>query len=308
MDPSLSTSSSKLNRLKHVFIFLLILLVIDYGVGLYLNKEHKKLDRGEQGLLNKIFYTAKEEVLVFGSSRAKFHYDSLVIEKETGKSCYNAGLNGRGFLLSSVLIKQLLQRHKPEVIILDINFLGNVYQDESKKLDLLRPYYSEFSEVKDLLDFKAPYEKIKHLSSSYPYNLTIPAIIERDMDKGGEDQMKGSSKLKGTILKKPLADESVSKKELDKELLAELFEVADICVAKNVKLLVCISPVLERFNASSIQKIRLGLEAKEVEFHDFSSDDMFKSPKIFYDLQHLNDFGSIVYSQKVASLIKGALD
>lgn len=308
MDPSLSTSSSKLNKLKHIFVFLLVLFVLDYSAGLYLNKQHKKLDRGEQGLLNKIFYTAEEDILVFGSSRAKFHYDSLTLERETGKSCYNAGLNGRGFLLSSVLIKQLLKRHKPALIVLDINFLNNTYQDENKKIDILRPYYSEFSEVKDLLDFKTPYEKIKHLSSSYPYNLSIPAIIERKMNKDGEDQKKGSSTLKGTVLKKPSVDESVSEKELDKELLAELVEVADLCLAKNVKLFVCISPALERFNASSIEKVRLGLEEKGVEFHDFSSADTFKSLKIFYDLQHLNDFGTIVYSQKIASLIKRALD
>ena len=307
MDHSLSTSSSRKQKIVYAVLFLALVLLLDLLAGTFLKKLHKKLDRGEFGLINKIINGPEEKVLVFGSSRAKYHYNSKEIESNSKMTCYNAGFNGRGILLSNILIKLLLQKSKPSVIILDINFLDKTYAEEHRKLDIMKPLYSQFNEVKELLDRNNLYEKVRHLSRSYPYNATIPACIERKIDKNKEDQRKGFLSIKGTILKKNEAFDSESNKEMDPELEKMLYEICDVANDKNVKLIVCISPSLSKFNSLSVNRIAENLKNKDVDFFDFSSDETFKNQKMFYDEHHLNEDGALLFSQRIGKIVKESI-
>lgn len=290
--------------MKHFFVIIAITILLDFAAGKVLSGWHQNLDGGEFGTINKLINDPQQEIYIFGSSRAKYHYKSLVIEGVTGQKCYNAGFNGRGILLSTLLIKLLLKEHQPKTIILDINFLSSTFDKEYKRLDILRPYYFKYTEVQELLNEESPLERLKYFSRSYPYNATIPALIEQEIDKEGPDENKGFLELKGSILKSTDVYKQAENKLLDPKLLSSFYTVCDLAKEKGVKLLICISPSLERFSDESIREIKEGLDARKIEFIDFSSIDRFKSKELFFDAQHLNSFGAELFSMKIAELIK----
>ncbi|MCM8525964.1 MAG: hypothetical protein NE327_05580 [Lentisphaeraceae bacterium] len=304
MDPSLSTSSSKRKLLKVFVVIAVITLILDFSAGKVLSGFQKGLDRGEFGTINKIIDGEAEDVYIFGSSRAKYHYNSRVIEKVSGMSTYNAGFNGRGILLSSTLIKILLQKKTPKVIILDINFLNKEFEEELSRLDILRPYYFEYPEVQELLNGFSFFEPLKYLSRSYPYNATVPAIIEKEIDKEGPDQNKGFLHLKGSVLKPDGEYEKRTSKDVNNRLMESLLSVCETAKEKGVRLIVCISPSLVRFRESEIAKVQVALGKQGIEFIDFSGIESYQSRKLFYNEDHLNSKGADFFSAKIAELIK----
>ena len=129
-------------------------------------------------------------------------------------------------------------------------------------------------------------------------------LIEKKIDNSGGDKLKGFQKLSGAKLKKPLEEQVESDVLLDQDLLNELYEVSDHCLKAKVKLIVCLSPSLMNYNKYSIKVIKNGLEQEGIHFYDFTSLKFFQSPKLFHDYQHLNSFGAVLYSQKIAQIVK----
>ena len=63
---------------------------------------------------------SREDLMVFGSSRARNHYHPKAFEEALGMSFYNAGRNGNFILYSNAVAQSVLKRHQPKIVILDI--------------------------------------------------------------------------------------------------------------------------------------------------------------------------------------------
>src|SRR5262245_64749898 len=111
MAPSSSTSSSKPMKrvisstsssrpMKRVIVFVLLVVLLDLGLGWVLARIYRQSFTGDRfGLLNYAL-TQEPQILVLGSSRAQYHIMPSVLTKELGLTAYNAGLKGQDFLYS----------------------------------------------------------------------------------------------------------------------------------------------------------------------------------------------------------------
>ena len=134
--------------LKSVVLFTIV-FVLDYSFGNLLRYFYFKQESGLQYRTTYSIEKTTADILIFGSSRANHHYYPNVFENRMKQSCYNVGRDGNSVLYHSAVLKGVLKRYSPKIVILDIvygEFRQN--QDSYDRLSSLLPYYS----IVELLD------------------------------------------------------------------------------------------------------------------------------------------------------------
>ena len=163
--------------LVKLFLFLIIVFLLDFATGSILKYLYYKQD---SGLLYRTTYaidSTKADVLIFGASRANHHYYPGAFEKRLHMSCYNAGRDGNDIFYHYAILQGVLKRYTPKIAILDFareEFFKN--QESYDRLSSLLPYYDRHPEMRSIIQLKSPYEKYKLLSKIYPYNSLIFTI------------------------------------------------------------------------------------------------------------------------------------
>ena len=122
------------------FSFVLIFDVLSGKVFSFL-VDHAK--GGDNKRNNYICNEVKEDILIFGSSRALHHYNPIIISDSLKMSCYNCGQNGNGAILNYGRYQLICQRYHPKVLIYDVlaDFDLLVGEDSHKYLGWIRAYY-----------------------------------------------------------------------------------------------------------------------------------------------------------------------
>ena len=169
-------SPFKLFLLKLVFLFSIV-FVLDFSLGKLLNYYYFKQERGSQYLTTFAAEQTKADLLVFGSSRANHHYRPDIFEKGLHLSFFNAGRDGNFLFYHYAILKAVLKRYRPKVVILDFihgEFSKN--QDSYDRISSLLPYYRSHPEMRSVIELKSPFEKIKMFSSIYPNNSNLLII------------------------------------------------------------------------------------------------------------------------------------
>ena len=146
---------------KRFLIFLakavVIVLCIDFVLGIGLKYAYDHMKSGERARANFVVHESKADVVIFGSSRALYHYHSNLIGDSLGKVVYNAGRPAQSILYHNAMLKMMLKRHHPQMVILDINENEFVY--EKRKYDImssLLPYYNQDADVHALINSVKP--------------------------------------------------------------------------------------------------------------------------------------------------------
>jgi len=149
------------------------------------------------------------------------------------------------------------------------------------------------------------FEPIKLYSSVYPYNSLALKIIARNFgtDTSGDN---GYYALKGS-LENESRDTSMRKAntKVDPIYLNALKEFIQNAKENNIPLFICFSPMYRKIPKENYSVI-LGIMKKSntVQFMNYLEDTTFLYPNYFTDQVHLNEKGSRLFSQKVASDIK----
>ena len=269
--------------------------------------------------------SARQDVMIFGSSRAVRDYSSPIIAKRLGLSCYNSGRDGMMIPYSSAVEQVTLEKHKPKLIILDIA-PRELSKDNSKyeKLSILLPYCGEHQEFLNYVNKISPFEPVKLFSKTYPYNSSIFILgVNSLFPKSVKKDSSGYLPLDDTMTKAEMDDYQAAmqahaaktrlKKEVPEEkAIAYYREFLDRAKNNGVKTLVVIAPTIlkDPFNLDnqSIEKkliIDMAREYPNVTFLDFSSDPRFNyHPEKFADMFHLNKQGSEEYSGILAKYIR----
>ena len=298
--------------LYKLMIFIITLLILDYSTGSLLEYFYK---RQQSGLLYRTTYSidsTKAEILIFGSSRANHHYDPAIFEKRLHESCYNTGRDGQTIFYNYAVLRGVLKRYSPKMIILDFSreeFLKN--QEAYDKLSALLPYYDSNPEMRSVIQLKSPFEKYKLIFSKvYPYNSLIfsIAIGASDFNKSREDGMDENGYVPLTeISKQAIATDSLYEKfVLDYTKIQYFQSFIRDCINSNIKLYIVSSPVFIKytFKDPSVDIARGIAKKFDIPFYDFSGDSLFLSdPGLFADAAHLNDKGAALNSNKVIDSI-----
>ena len=293
-------SPYKFFLLKLIALFAII-FAFDYSIGNILNYLYFKQESGLQYRTTYSIEKTTADVLIFGSSRANHHYRPDIFEKRLHLSYYNVGRDGNFIFYHYAILKGVLKRYSPKIIILDFpdrEFIKN--QDSYDRISSLLPYYRSHPEMRSIIELKGPYEKLKLLSSIYPYNSSMftIAVGNAEFNKKRRGDINGYVPLKKIWNSAIQIDNNSTKYEIDciKVKLYELF-IQD-CINSKIKLYIVRSPYFIKSNTDCSATLVKEIAKKyNVMFFDYSNDPIFiNNSKLFADPEHLNDEGAKIFS------------
>jgi hypothetical protein len=292
-----------------LFFLLLILFVLDYTLGSVMEYFYYKQESGELYRITYSLEKTNEDILIFGSSRANHHYHPEVFEKEMHLSCYNTGRDGEHIFYQYAMLKGVLKRYTPKIIIFDFISAEFIREHESyDRISTLLPYYSRHPEIRSIIRLKGPYEKYKLFSKLYPYNSVIfqVALGNTNYKKSKHEDIKGYLPMTH-VWDQPIRTVTYPEHYKVDSVKMNIFEsIVRDCVHSGTRLYVICSPYF--FNPTDHDySIELGeniAKKYNVPFFDFSNDTSFTHhQRLFNDFAHLNDSGARVFSRIVIDTI-----
>lgn len=294
--------------LKFLLMAVVLLLVIDWGLGSILRYFEKNMRGGERARTYYAVNRAQADVFVFGSSRALYHYNPEVMNKVLNMKVYNAGRSAQTVLYHLPVLRMILTRHTPKLVILDIN--ENEFVRDQQKYDIVNfvlPYYRQDSSVKAMVDEVKPYYKYFSWSKILPYNSSAISMFWRtvrplhDVDENGYAPVYGN-RVRGVSMENNCDQEL----DFDPRIVNAFHEFVKTCKQHNVPLMVIVSPRASRFKCPRLDLERIKDEASQmnVAFLDFSSSEHYlNNTQWMRDVSHLNYEGSLEFSREVADYL-----
>jgi len=294
-----------------IFIFGLMLFILDYLVGSGLSWIYKIQKNG-------VFYHTTyglertvANILIFGSSSANHHYIPEIISNQLKMSVYNQGHDGINILYQWALLKGILKRYKPKIILLNLTPNELSLQDNYDSLSVLSPYYKKHTEMRDIINLRSKFEPIKHLSAIYPYNSTILTMLPNLISKKGVRSTNGYYPIYGSAKKMKIKMRNFKNNtNLDPFLIEALDNFMKKCKQDDIALYLVFSPwfSFEIFETATIIKVNeLALKYK-VPVYNFIKDPEFNGQDdIYQDSGHLNHSGALMFSKRIAKEISISL-
>lgn len=302
-------TKESLALIKTIVIVIAVLFIVDRGVGFLMRHFYFRQQSGDGFLVTYALDSTKADILVLGSSRAKHTYDPKVFEICCNLDCFNAGRDGTEHILFSYCqFKAITARYKPSIVIFDIR--PEDLQYNSRDYDLLSPllpYFKSHPEIKDLILSRGPFERIKHISATYPFNSLIFQVImgNTEMNMGRKPHYKGyipfyEAKVHGKIDTLLIPDI-----DIDTNKINLIREVIQTCKQNEIRLMFVYSPTWHIVPESTCDGIISKLcEDGQAEYLNMSNlHEFLENPEYFYDRTHLNEKGSEVFTTKLASII-----
>ncbi len=289
-------------------IVILIIFILDFSIGSTLRYFYFKESSGLHYRTTYSLETTEAELLIFGASRANHHYVPEIFEDSLKLSYYNTGRDGNGIFYQLAILKSVLKRYTPKIIILD--FVGTFEKDEMyyDRLSSLLPYYKNHEEIRKIVELKSPYERFKLLSEIYPFNsqiLTI-GVGNLEMNKNRKTDNKGYVPLYEEWQYNLDSNEVIQSKDLDINQINSFKEFIELSKKSGSKLFVIYSPIYSKLqeDQSIATCLKICTEEK-IPFWNYSKDTLFlNNKKFFQDPDHLNHSGALEFSKLVVNRIR----
>lgn len=301
--------NSYLYFLVKFFILLFIVFIFDFFIGSALRYLYFKQQNGYQFRTTYSLEKTNADILIFGSSRANHHYNSEIFENRFKMSCYNVGRDGSGIFYHTAILKGILKRYTPKIIILDIRRWEFVRQDLNyDRIALLLPYYKSHPEIQPIVELKSKYEKYKLLSGIYPFNSSIFSILVGNLKRKGTTEIKGYLPITETLTVVPTpVKKGVSDETIDTTQVAIYETFIKDCVEAGVELHIFCSPYFsdDKEQDQSIELEKTIAEKYNIPYHDYSNEPAFlnKLP-LFADYSHLNKEGAQIFTNIIIDSVE----
>lgn len=240
-----------------------------------------------------------DDVLVFGSSRAVYHYDPRVIKDSLGLSCHNCGREGMGIIYAYGLWNLISANHTPKMILYDFYRFDIQKDDNTKYLAELRPYY-DANGMSEYFHEISPIENIKNFSHLYRFNSSIIQLIRGLFVKN--EVSDGFIPLQGELV-----SNIVNTNEMEKDSIKYYYmeEFIKLTLSKGTKLIFFISPFYEgKYMEYPPEYIALFKKYNIKWFDNQTIDEFTKNDDYFKNLSHLNKKGASAYTSYIISQIK----
>ncbi|WP_028907737.1 hypothetical protein [Xylanibacter ruminicola] len=289
-----------------ILLFLLICVVVDRGVGATMRWLMSHAQSGETYRNYYMFNKMKDDVLIFGSSRAMHHYNPLVIEGRVGVKCYNCGISGYGIILFYPRLMKILERYQPKLIIYDVYSSFDLKPGDNHKYLRYVRQIEGCEAANEVLTSIDSTERWKMFSKAYQYNSQLPQSIG-DCIKSDPDSLRGFHPkfgVKQDVTRKEKDNETpkVLKYEYDDLKLHYLQLLMETCKQRNISLVIFLSPLAVYEDDSLYEPVRTLCNSNNILFVDYER--LFdKRPEMFYDKAHMNAEGASTFSVLVADTI-----
>ena len=292
-----------------VGVFLILAFCFDFILGSFLSRLYFKQTSGWEYRTKYSIEDTKADILVFGASRAQQQYNPLFFEERLHKTCYNVGRDGQPIFYYYAVLKSIVNRYTPKMVILDIE--NEVFKEDQSSYDrisVLLPFYKNHPELHSIIEQKGPFEKFKLQSYIYPYNSMVFKIAIGNT----EFNKKRNIDINGYVPLTRVLDEQIRNVDLSKKYVIDSIKVnlyksfISECLRAKIKLYIVCSPYF--FNSiGSDTSMLLATEIanrNNIDYFDFSKDKLFlNNSKFFDDTVHVNVEGSKIFSNKLIDSI-----
>ena len=159
-----------------IFFGLFALIDVLYGKACEYLRTHAQ--GGSTYSDNYVCDSTTQEILVFGSSRARHQYVPTIISDSLHMTCYNCGAVGMGIIYHYGIMKIISKRYIPKVILYDIlPVLDEMRRDDNIIfINPLRPYF-EVEGIDSIFMKIDSMEKYKMLSNTYKYHGSLLSYL-----------------------------------------------------------------------------------------------------------------------------------
>ena len=302
--------------LSALALFIAPLVIISYPLDYLISKklaESKTFAHDEYLVWNDIYNgKVNADIVVYGSSRAKFHISPKILEDSLHRTAYNLGVEGQNFQVQYLRHKELLTYNiKPKYIILSVDEFSLQKKQRLFNPQQFLPYlfwnsnvykltssYTEFS----FWDYYLPL--VRYTGENTSLSAALGSMIVKDhsattSNKGykvidmnwTDDLAKAKSKMEYfEIITGPVVE------NLFNNFLAE-------CRQQDIKVILVYTPEYiegQAFVKNRSQLVSLYSQyAKKynLPFLDYSSDSISMNKKYFYNALHLNKTGAEAFTR-----------
>jgi len=284
------------------FIILLVLIVTDKALGALIEHYFFTEKQGDSAITTHGVLHAREDILIFGSSRASHHYIPALISGKSGLSCYNLGRDGMKMLYYEELLVAVLSYHNPKIVILDLNLsdFEDTPQEEELLTTVFMPYIQKNKAVSDLIYRLSKTEfALANISTLYRLNSLPLSILQHNLEIG-QKQFNGYEPLFGTLPKtsKVIFVDKKNYKESKAQLKA--FEnIVQLTQSKHIKLCVLVSPGMKIHKNNAVKTANRILNKYRLSVYNYSGLFSPDPAPLFYDIGHLNEVGARAFTNIV---------
>lgn len=286
-----------------ILLFISIVGAIDVFAGKLLNRIQDECTGGDDGRIRYICQQDTSDLLIFGSSRAHYHYVPKVFTDTLDMSCFNCGQNGMGVIYFYGLLQLICKSHTPKMVIMDIYPPYDLeVNDNSKYISLLRPYYS-WQGIDSLIWDIDKNERYKMLSGLYRYNSRFSELL-RNFHGNPKLDNKGFQAL----FNHPNSLEKTMEKELyeyDEMKLFYLRKLITFCIDRKIELFFVSSPRYGFESSRAFAPFYSLCKQNQITFFDYYCKPGYADNlPLFANQDHLNVDGADYFSRQVAHEIK----
>jgi hypothetical protein len=312
--------------LARIGLFGAVLAVTAFGLNTVINNGIRRVKTSDFGSFNRVMSgRVNAQIVISGSSRALAHYDPAIIERITGKTAYNLGLNGSHTDMQLALLKAYLRHNaKPDIVVQNLD----THSLEATGSDLYNPgLYIAYLQEDDL------YRALGKINSDvwkwkwiplYGYavedmNLTwvkglqgFFGINPREEFFQGYNPRKRKwtgdfDRLRG------MYPQGV-RKEMNAEGEAALRDLIELCRERGIKVVLVYSPEYYEMQALTLNRREIFAKFEDiarkyqVPFWDYSKSPLAYEQRFFNNSQHMNVDGATEFSENLAPRIAALAD
>ena len=258
------------------------------------------------------------EIVIYGTSRARAHINSKILEDTLKLSTYNLGIDGFTFKMEYCRHELILEKNKkPSFIIqtLDFHILGDI--DNLYQFQQFCPYFDNETILKTIKTYKGPnwwdynLPLVRYYGNTEEIFSAMNILLRPSHNKG--NRYKGFYNFDRSWtyeFEKVKKSKKTMFQKLDKDSVI-LFEnyLADT-KRRGIPIIFVYTPeYIDGQNFVSNRKEIMALYKKlatkyDIPFIDYSSDPMCLNREYFYNAEHLNLKGTNLFSKKLASDLK----
>lgn len=258
------------------------------------------------------------QIVIYGTSRARAHINSKILEDTLNLSTYNLGIDGYTFDMEYCRHQLVLEKNKkPSYIIqtLDYHMLGKIH--DLYQYEQFYPYFDNKIILKTIKNYNGPNWWDYHLPLVRYYGgkeeifSAINILLRPSHNKGNRykgfynfdqnwtNDFEKAKKSKKTIFQK-----------IDKESVILFEKLITDTKKRGIPMIFVYTPEhIEGQHFVSNRKEIMDFYSKiavkyKIPYLDYSSDKMCFNKDYFYNSEHLNLKGANIFSQKLASDLK----
>lgn len=293
------------NILVKFFICGVLVLVIDRLLGMLMTKCVAKAKNGPTYEYNYMLFDAKPDIAIFGSSRARHHYNPVVIEQDFKGNTINYGFDGSGIFIYYVSLKTLLQHHTPKLVIIDVNHDEYENPMKTNRMNSFYPFFEKMNMDDSDLNKISPYEKYRLLFYTYRFNNRFYETLQST--KGSKEDL---TNFNGYTPLAPVKDKpkllTSSTYYFDKPSYECLRNIITLCKSKNIPIIVCTSPFYYNltYNATSVETEKLCKEYNVPYLNYINNNYRTFDNTLFADVTHLDSVGANIFTHDFDTRIK----